>query len=157
MLTLIAWVIGGTKTDMIINKSRTATKIFYCNPFGQALKLSNKPSFGYKMKRCIYTHKKCSDFHKVIVPVSKTNNEPLPLFFVQFYCKDKEHEIDFTSPCHRNNLSKEKPRQIMFPSVRNEVKSLVSEKIKRNKYFENYAMKLVAFQEQGFPLIFQTS
>ena len=63
--------------------------------------------------------KKYSDFHKVIVSVPKTDNEPLPLFFIQYHFNDKEHEIDCTPPCHGNNLNKDNPRQIMFPSVRN--------------------------------------
>ena len=51
--------------------------------------------------------------------VPKTDNEPLPLFFIQYHFNDKEHEIDCTPPCHENNLNKDNPRQIMFPSVRN--------------------------------------
>ena len=136
---------------MIINMSRTATKTFYYNAFDQVLKLSNKQSFDYKVTRYIYTHKKYSDFHKVIVSVSKTDNEPLPLFFVQYYFDDKEHDIDFTPPCHRNNLNKDEPRQIMFPSVQNAVKSLASEGMKGKQIFQKLCNKAGDFSGARTP------
>ena len=96
-------------------------------------------------------HKNFSDFRKVIVSVSKTDNEPLPLFFVQYYFEYKEHEIDFTPPCYGNNLNKDKPRQIMFPSVRNEVKSVASEGMKGKQIFQKLCNKAGGFSEARTP------
>ena len=96
-------------------------------------------------------HKNFSDFRKVIVSVSKTDNEPLPLFFVQYYFEYKEHEIDFAPPCYGNNLNKDKPRQIMFPSVRNEVKSVASEGMKGKQIFQKLCNKAGGFSEARTP------
>ena len=85
------------------------------------------------------------------VSVSKTDNEPQPLFFVQYYFDDKEYKIDFTPPCHRNNLNKDKPRQIMLPSVRNEVKSLASEPMKGKQIFQKLCNKAGGFSGARTP------
>ena len=87
----------------------------------------------------------------MILSVSKTGNEPLSLFFVQYYFDDKEHEIYFTPACHGNNLNKDKPRQIMFPSVRNKVKSLASEGAKGKQIFKKLCNKSGGFSGARTP------
>ena len=54
-------------------------------------------------------------------------------------------------PCHEYNLNKEKARQIMFPSVRNEVKSLASEGMKEKQIFQKLCTKTGGFSKTRVP------
>ena len=114
------------KTDMIIDMVRSATKTFYFEDFEDQLSSSDVDVHDYKVTRYVYAHKKHSDFHKVILSVTRSNGEQLPLFYVQYYFENEEVDIEFSRPNHGNNTKKNKPRQVTSFSVRDQIKSLSS-------------------------------
>lgn len=130
---------------MIVSMLRTATKIFFYNDCNGHLELSNKESLEYKVRRDIYAHKNYNDFHKIIIFVVSPTEENLPLFYVQYYFDGVEHEIDFTPPCHGNNTKKDKPRKVMFASVREEARLLSFKGMKGKQFFEELSTKAAGF------------
>lgn len=130
---------------MIVSMLRTATKIFFYNDCNGHLELSNKESLEYKVRRDIYAHKNYNDFHKIIIFVVSPTEANLPLFYVQYYFDGVEHEIDFTPPCHGNNTKKDKPRKVMFASVREEARLLSFKGMKGKQFFEELSTKAAGF------------
>ena len=110
------------KTDMIIGMVRSATKTFHFQEVDDQLISSNSETYDYKATRYVYVYKSYCDFHKVILAISKSSGDLLPLFYVQYYFEDGEHDISFLTPCHGNNLNKDKPRHVTSFSVRNKIK-----------------------------------
>ena len=70
------------------------------------------------------------DFHKVIILVTHREEEKLPLVYVYFYFDGKEHDLE-PVPCHGNNLKKDKPRHSTNVSVRQKIRKLLTQGLKR--------------------------
>ena len=133
------------KTDMIIDMVRSETKTFYFEDLDDQLNSSSVDLHDYKVTRYVYAHKKYPDFHKVILSVTRSSGEQLPLFYVQYYFEGEEYEIEFSRPHHGNNTKKDKPRQVTSFSVRDNIKSLSSQGKVGKKIFTDMSSSIGGF------------
>eukprot|EP00795_Rhopilema_esculentum_P005595 gene5595-10800_t len=109
------------RADMNCGLQRSGTKSFHFDFSEGKAFTAYKSNSTHVATRYLYVHKTNSDFHKVIVSVKHLESDKtLPLFYVQFYFNDGEHQIEFDFQ-RAGKGSKKNVRQTKF-SVRAEMK-----------------------------------
>ena len=98
---------------------------------GDDLEQVKGTNYDYRCIRYTYNHDDNPDFHKSFVAVYVGNLiTPMPHFYVQYYLDNEEQPISFTKS-HGNSKNPANIIQHAIYSVRNQIKNLASEAIKR--------------------------
>ena len=116
---------------MISGLVRSGTKTILLAADGDDLEQVKGTNYDYRCIRYTYNHDDNPDFYKIIVAVYVGNSiTPMLHFYVQYYFDNEEQPISFTKS-HGNSKNPAKIIQHTTYSVRNQIKNLASEAIKR--------------------------
>ena len=124
---------------------RTKTKKFYYDSKSQDLDINRSKNHDLTVTRYIYVHSDHKDFHKVVVSVSpKNDKQPMNLVYLQYYFDDEEQKVNFNR-IHGNTKGEKSWRQTKF-SVKEKIKSLTREGVKRNRIFQEISKSAAGFE-----------
>ena len=133
------------RTDLNCGLQRSGTKSFHYEFSEGKAYNAEKINCTHVATRYLYVHKIHSDFHKVIVNVKHLESgKILPLFYIQYYFDDGEHQIDFEFQ-RAGRSSKKVIEQTKF-SVRAEIKSLAREGLKGKAIFNRLCSSAGGFE-----------
>ena len=115
------------RADTIPKMKRSGTKTVYYNRNNNTLFSTKNASHTHEVKRFIYKHDDCSEFHKVIIGVWQFGeSKPLPYFYVQYYFEGPEQTIKFSE----EQISRNKTKSTTKYSVKDQIKKLGREGMK---------------------------